>query len=291
MHGRTASAGPGGAAAATRGSPSTRGTGRPTSSPPTAASCTCARSCPTDADALVALHDRLSARTRYLRYFGPHPYALREGAGAVHRRRPRTRVALVALLGDEIIAVGRYEGTPAAPGPAPRRSRSSSATTTRAAAWARSCSSTSPPPPASGGRAASRPRSSPRTARWCGSSATPATRSAARSRRACCTWSRRRPHRAVGGGARRPRAARGGPQRGQLLSRARWPSSAPRPTARSRARGAAALLRGDFAGPVYPVNPDARSVRGVRAYASVTDIPDEVDLAVVAVPAAGHRAT
>src|SRR3954453_7317894 len=29
---------------------------------------------PTDADALVALHDRLSARTRYLRYFGPHPY-------------------------------------------------------------------------------------------------------------------------------------------------------------------------------------------------------------------------
>ena len=47
------------------------------------------------------------------------------------------------------------------------------------------------------------------------------------------------------------------------------------------------LLRGNFAGPVYPVNPDARSVRGVRAYASVTDIPDEVDLAVVAVPAAG----
>mgnify|MGYP003289253701 CR=1 FL=1 len=47
------------------------------------------------------------------------------------------------------------------------------------------------------------------------------------------------------------------------------------------------LLRGNFAGPVYPVNPDTRSVRGVRAYASVTDIPDEVDLAVVAVPADG----
>ena len=27
------------------------------------------------------------------------------------------------------------------------------------------------------------------------------------------------------------------------------------------------LLRGNFTGPVYPVNPDARSVRGVRAYA------------------------
>ncbi len=47
------------------------------------------------------------------------------------------------------------------------------------------------------------------------------------------------------------------------------------------------LLRGNFTGPVYPVNAEARSVRGVRAYASVTDIPDEVDLAVVAVPAAG----
>ena len=47
------------------------------------------------------------------------------------------------------------------------------------------------------------------------------------------------------------------------------------------------LLRGNFAGPVYPVNPEARSVRGVRAYPAVTDIPDDVDLAVVAVPAAG----
>ncbi|WP_028932848.1 bifunctional GNAT family N-acetyltransferase/acetate--CoA ligase family protein [Pseudonocardia spinosispora] len=46
------------------------------------------------------------------------------------------------------------------------------------------------------------------------------------------------------------------------------------------------LLRGNFTGPVYPVHPDARSVRGVRAYPSVTDIPDDVDLAVVAVPAA-----
>src|SRR5450755_4643766 len=45
------------------------------------------------------------------------------------------------------------------------------------------------------------------------------------------------------------------------------------------------LLRGDFCGPVYPVNPDAVSVHGVRAYASVSDIPDPVDLAVVAVPA------
>ncbi|MBF6203205.1 GNAT family N-acetyltransferase [Nocardia asteroides] len=44
------------------------------------------------------------------------------------------------------------------------------------------------------------------------------------------------------------------------------------------------LLSGLFQGPVFPVNPNRRSVRGVRAYATVREIPDEVDLAVVAVP-------
>ncbi len=36
------------------------------------------------------------------------------------------------------------------------------------------------------------------------------------------------------------------------------------------------LLRGNFAGPVYPVNPEARSVSGVHAYPAVTDIPSDV---------------
>ncbi|MFD6160747.1 GNAT family N-acetyltransferase [Nocardia sp. NPDC060256] len=44
------------------------------------------------------------------------------------------------------------------------------------------------------------------------------------------------------------------------------------------------LLSGVFQGPVFPVNPNRHSVRGVRAYATVREIPDEVDLAVVAVP-------
>ena len=45
------------------------------------------------------------------------------------------------------------------------------------------------------------------------------------------------------------------------------------------------LLAGDFAGPVYPVNPHAISIAGVRAFANVRDIPDHVDLAVITVPA------
>jgi acyl-CoA synthetase (NDP forming)/GNAT superfamily N-acetyltransferase len=45
------------------------------------------------------------------------------------------------------------------------------------------------------------------------------------------------------------------------------------------------LLDYGFAGPVYPVNPTARHVRGVPAYAGIEDIPGDVDLAVLAVPA------
>ncbi|WP_374116415.1 GNAT family N-acetyltransferase [Hoyosella sp. YIM 151337] len=45
------------------------------------------------------------------------------------------------------------------------------------------------------------------------------------------------------------------------------------------------LLAAGFTGPVFPVHPERNSVRGVRAYPTVRDIPDPVDLAVVAVPA------
>jgi len=44
------------------------------------------------------------------------------------------------------------------------------------------------------------------------------------------------------------------------------------------------LLRSGFTGPVYPVNPNAGSVASVRAYSSVADVPDDIDLAVLTVP-------
>ncbi|MGH3059878.1 MAG: GNAT family N-acetyltransferase [Gaiellaceae bacterium] len=46
------------------------------------------------------------------------------------------------------------------------------------------------------------------------------------------------------------------------------------------------VLAGDFAGAAYPVNREGSSVAGVRGYASVSEIPDAVDLAVVSLPAA-----
>jgi acetate---CoA ligase (ADP-forming) len=45
------------------------------------------------------------------------------------------------------------------------------------------------------------------------------------------------------------------------------------------------LLRDGFEGPVYPVNPAANFVSSVRAYPSISDVPETVDLAVIAVPA------
>ncbi len=44
-----------------------------------------------------------------------------------------------------------------------------------------------------------------------------------------------------------------------------------------------------FTGPVYPVNTHGGEVAGVRAWTSVVDIPDDIDLAVVAVPASMVR--
>jgi acetate---CoA ligase (ADP-forming) len=49
----------------------------------------------------------------------------------------------------------------------------------------------------------------------------------------------------------------------------------------------AAILRGNFRGTVYPVNRRASSVHGVRAYASVRDLPEPAELVVIAVPAPG----
>jgi len=45
------------------------------------------------------------------------------------------------------------------------------------------------------------------------------------------------------------------------------------------------LLVNEFQGKLFPVNPNADSVQGIKAYPRVGDIPDPVDLAIVTVPA------
>jgi acetyl coenzyme A synthetase (ADP forming)-like protein len=45
------------------------------------------------------------------------------------------------------------------------------------------------------------------------------------------------------------------------------------------------LIVNEYQGILYPVNPKATSIHGIRAYPNVSDIPDPVDLAVITVPA------
>jgi acyl-CoA synthetase (NDP forming)/GNAT superfamily N-acetyltransferase len=245
---------------------------------------------PTDADALVAFHDRLSTRTRYLRYFGPHPRLSPRELERFSVVDHDARVAFVALLGDEVIAVGRYEGT-AAPGGGV----------------------TGPAEIAFVVR-------DDHQGRGLGSILLEHLAAAARERGV-----RRFEAEVLAENNQMVRVFR---DAGYQVSRAfeegvvhlefdvdpteRSVEVRDAREQRSEARsvhnvlhprsvaviGASAdpakighavllhLLQGNFAGPVYPVHPEARSVRGVRAYRSVTDIPDEVDLAVVAVPAA-----
>src|SRR3954463_3479296 len=44
------------------------------------------------------------------------------------------------------------------------------------------------------------------------------------------------------------------------------------------------LVTSPFGGTVYPVHPKRPSVLGIKAYASVSEIPEEVDLAVIVTP-------
>jgi GNAT superfamily N-acetyltransferase len=66
----------------------------------------------TDADALVALHARLSADTIYRRYFGVRPHLSPTDVERFTRVDGRARFALVALQATDLVAVARYEGRP-----------------------------------------------------------------------------------------------------------------------------------------------------------------------------------
>ncbi|MEG4091628.1 bifunctional acetate--CoA ligase family protein/GNAT family N-acetyltransferase [Microcoleus sp. Pol12B4] len=47
------------------------------------------------------------------------------------------------------------------------------------------------------------------------------------------------------------------------------------------------LIRNPFGGTVFPVNPQRRSVLGLKSYPDIASVPEVVDLAVIATPAAG----
>ncbi|MCW2540827.1 MAG: family N-acetyltransferase [Frankiales bacterium] len=70
---------------------------------------------PDDADALVTFHGGLSMRTRYLRYFSAYPTIPQRDLFRFSHVDHHDRVALGAWLGGELIAVGRFDRSSADP--------------------------------------------------------------------------------------------------------------------------------------------------------------------------------
>ncbi|MFE3544809.1 GNAT family N-acetyltransferase [Nocardia sp. NPDC059177] len=242
---------------------------------------------PADAEALATFHTGLSDRTRYLRYFGPYPRISPKDMYRTTHVDYHDRVGLVAVLGEAIIGVARYELLDR---PGPRAAEvafvvadehqgrglgsillehlAGAAAENDVAAFVAEVLAENAGMITvfrEAGYQLQRSRDGAEVHLEFAIDPTEALRTVRDAREA----------------ASEARSV------GNLLT----PGSvavigaSPDP---ARVGGAvlANLLAGGFSGPVFPVNPNRQSVRGVRAYPTVRDIPDEVDLAVVAVPPA-----
>ena len=245
---------------------------------------------PSDADALLRFHASLSERTRYLRYFGPYPHVSARDLERFSVVNHRDRVAFVCLLGGEVIAVGRYEGIPRPDGSV---ESAEVAFVARDSHQGRGLGSILLEHLAAAARENGlrrfeaevlvENRAMVRVFRDAGYQVSRAFADGVLHLEFDIDPTERS---LVVRDSREQRAE------ARSVHNALHPSSVAvigASTDPSKIGHAilANLLRSNFTGPVYPVHAEARSVRGVRAYASVTDIPDEVDLAVVAVPASG----
>ncbi|MFL6127873.1 MAG: GNAT family N-acetyltransferase [Mycobacteriales bacterium] len=239
---------------------------------------------PDDRDRLIALHSRLSERTVYLRYFAPHPTLSERDLDRLTTVDHRDRVALVALLGEDLVAVGRYDrigGTRDAEvafvvddAQQGRGIGSLLLEHLAAAARERGIQRFVAEVLAENSRMVRVFRDAGYTAQYSYDSGvvelsfpiapTDQSRAVAyeRERRA----------------------------ESRSIERLLTPRSVAVIGASTDAAKVGHVVFGNlmaygFQGPVYPVHPEARHVGGVRAYRSVLDVPDDVDLAVVAVPA------
>jgi len=241
---------------------------------------------PEDAERLLEFHSKLSDRTRYLRYFGPYPTISKKDLFNFTVVDHHKRVAFVAVLGDEIIAVGRYEGLP---GEGDGRSAEVAFTVADAHQ----------------GRGLGPILLEHLAGAAAENDIHRFVAEVLAENRNMITVFREAGYqvsRSFEGGVvrlefaidptealvsvrnARERAAEARSVRNLLSPRSAAVIGA---STDSRKVGNAVLvnmLRSGFTGPVYPVNAEHRSVRGVRAYPTVRDIPDEVDLAIAAVP-------
>lgn len=241
---------------------------------------------PDDADKLLAFHGRLSERTRYYRYFGPYPRMPRRDLERFSTVDHADRVAFAALLGDDIVAVGRYDrlGTSGSAEVAfvvedahqGRGLGSILLEHLAAAARERGLSRFTAEVLAENGQMV-------RIFRDAGYGVSRAFEEGV----VHLEFDIDPTEESVAVARAREQAAEARSVHNLLHPRSVAVIGASTDQTKIGHAVLTNLLGADFAGPVYPVNAEHRSVRGVRAYPSVLEIPDDVDLAVVAVPAAG----
>ena len=68
--------------------------------------------CPADADRLVAFHGRLSHQSIYYRFFSPRPRLSQDDVTRFTTVDYDDRMALVALLGDDLVGIASYDRWP-----------------------------------------------------------------------------------------------------------------------------------------------------------------------------------
>jgi acyl-CoA synthetase (NDP forming)/GNAT superfamily N-acetyltransferase len=241
---------------------------------------------PTDAAALVEFHARLSPRTRYLRYFGPYPQIPPRDLERFTVIDHHDHVAFVGMLGHEIVAVGRYV----------RLDKTFSAEVAfvvRDDHQGRGLGSILLEHLAAAARESGLRRfeaevlaENHQMVRVFREAGYQVSREFAEGT-LHLEFDVEATERSLAVRDAREQAAEARGVHNALHPRSIAVIGASNDPAKIGHAVLANLLRGNFSGPVFPVNPTARSVRGVRAYRTVTDIPDEVDLAVVAIPAAG----
>lgn len=241
---------------------------------------------PEDAEQLVAFHGRLSDRTRYFRYFGPYPRMPRRDIERFSRVDYVNRVALVALLGDDIVAVGRFDRLG-------EQDSAEVAFVVEDEHQGRGLGSILLEHLAAAARERGLARfvaevladnsQMVRVFRDAGYEVTRAMEEGV----VHLEFSLDLTEESLAVARAREQATEARSVHNLLHPRSVAVIGASTDHAKIGHAVLTNLLTADFAGPVYPVNPEHRSVRGVRAYPSVLEIPDEVDLAVVAIPASG----
>ncbi|HEU5265077.1 MAG TPA: GNAT family N-acetyltransferase, partial [Jatrophihabitans sp.] len=240
---------------------------------------------PDDADAMVAFHEGLSQRTRYLRYFSAYPRIPERDLYKFTHVDHHDRVALVAVLGESIIAVGMYEREPGT-------GDAEVAFVVADEHQGRGIGSVLLEHLAAAAREEGLRRFKAVILAE-NSGMLRVFRDAGYEITRHLDFGEITLEFDVAETATTESVMREREQRAEARSIARLlaPGSVAVVGASNEAGkiGEAVfgnLLRMGLDGPLYPVNPDARHVHGVPAYASVLDVPADIDLAVVAVPAA-----